>query len=56
MGVLQTLSGGECPVCGTRMEDLAVRCEACRTPHHQECWEYAGKCSTFGCAGRRFVA
>lgn len=55
-GEMQTLAGGECPVCGTAMREFVIRCEACRTPHHQECWEYAGKCSTFGCAGRRFVA
>lgn len=55
-GELQTLTGGECPVCGTKMDDLVVRCAACRTPHHAECWEYAGKCSMFACAGKKFVA
>lgn len=48
-------SGGECPVCGTPMTEGLVRCETCQTPHHLECWDYAGRCSTFGCAGRRAV-
>lgn len=26
-------------------------CEACQTPYHEECWQYSGGCSRFGCAG-----
>jgi hypothetical protein len=47
---------GECPVCGTFMERDQVRCELCRTPHHSECWQYMGRCSTYACAGKRSVA
>lgn len=45
--------GGICPVCGAAMEGRVVRCAACRTPHHGDCWDYLGRCSTFGCAGRK---
>lgn len=42
---------GLCPVCGNRMEDHPVACPRCATPHHPECWEYFGGCSTYGCGG-----
>lgn len=48
-------SEGQCEVCGARLsEGAVVRCLRCRTPHHEECWLYAGGCSTFGCKERRF--
>lgn len=53
---VRVLSGGECPVCGSAMEEGVIRCEACRTPHHRECWQYMGRCTTYACRGRRFVA
>ena len=52
---VRVASGGECPVCGTVMA-ASVRCEACRTPHHSECWQYMGRCSTYACKGTRAVA
>ena len=55
VGELQFLSGGECPVCATRMGVQVVRCKVCRTPHHSECWTYMGRCSTYGC-GEKNVA
>ena len=27
----------------------SIVCDACETPHHVECWDYFGGCSTFGC-------
>jgi hypothetical protein len=30
-----------------------VRCELCATPHHQDCWEYWGRCSIYACTGMR---
>jgi hypothetical protein len=55
-GEVRVESGGECPVCGTAMSDRLVRCEVCQTPHHSECWTYMGRCSTYGCRGKRSVA
>lgn len=46
---------GQCQVCGGGMEEGVVLCSDCRTPHHRECWSYAGGCSTYACGGRRAV-
>jgi len=40
-----------CPVCGDLFEEPPWRCHLCETPHHRECWEWSGRCSTFACAG-----
>jgi hypothetical protein len=40
---------GRCPICTTVLREPLVRCERCRSPHHQECWEYLGRCATYGC-------
>jgi hypothetical protein len=53
MGELQVLPEGTCQVCGTCMKAMSVRCETCQTPHHPECWKYLGRCSTYGCKGKR---
>lgn len=46
----------QCGVCG---DDLTrgdiVLCRRCRTPHHRECWEYFGGCSTYACQEKHFV-
>lgn len=51
--ILETAATGEgtCPVCGCGIDAAAVRCAGCRAPHHRECWDYVGVCSTFGCGG-----
>jgi len=56
LGEVRVATGGDCPVCGTAMSAGTVRCELCRTPHHAECWQYMGRCSTYACAGKRPVA
>jgi hypothetical protein len=39
-----------CQVCGdTIRRSEVVYCKSCRTPHHRDCWNYFGACSTFGC-------
>ncbi len=38
-----------CMICGENIVERRVHCRRCQTPHHQECWEYLGQCSTFGC-------
>lgn len=55
-GVSVTLPAeARCPVCGSALRRDVVKCAGCRTPHHRECWEYAGECSTYACRERRFV-
>jgi hypothetical protein len=46
---------GACPVCGNVMDLSRVDCPRCETPHHRECWEYFGGCTTYAC-GSKFVA
>ncbi|MBI4865934.1 MAG: SUMF1/EgtB/PvdO family nonheme iron enzyme [Candidatus Wallbacteria bacterium] len=44
-----------CQVCSQEMgtdKRPVLACPACGTPHHEECWEYAGGCSTFACGER----
>jgi hypothetical protein len=41
-----------CQICGMSEGGGTVRCVRCRTPHHAECWTYAGRCSTYGCGSR----
>lgn len=42
---------GVCRVCGSPLALPIVTCPACATPHHQDCWEYNGGCTIFGCTG-----
>ncbi len=50
------LSESLCQVCGSTMgQPPVVYCRRCRTPHHEECWVYAGRCSTFACQEREFA-
>jgi len=46
--------GGKCPVCGAPLGTSVVLSSSCRTPHHEECWLYLGKCSTFACRATTF--
>ena len=48
-------SVGQCQVCGTDMHSGIVDCSSCGTPHHLDCWRYAGECSTYGCQERRYT-
>jgi Prokaryotic RING finger family 1 len=48
-GAVQVLDQAQCRVCGDGMDNDIVYCRRCKTPHHRECWEYNGVCSTYGC-------
>ena len=43
-----------CMICGEAVVERRVQCRRCQTPHHQECWEYLGQCSTYGCGGTKW--
>ncbi|MBP89022.1 MAG: hypothetical protein CMJ64_20295 [Planctomycetaceae bacterium] len=45
-----------CQICGEDVKLDAVSCRSCRTPHHKDCWEYYGACSTFGCGQKRYTS
>ncbi len=45
--------GKTCPYCQfpLKADSEVVVCAACRIPHHRECWQENGGCTTFGCIG-----
>ncbi len=48
--------GKTCPFCQYPLKaDLeTVECPSCKVPHHRECWEENGGCTTFGCREKNF--
>lgn len=43
-----------CRICGASLaEGAVVKCAKCSTPHHQDCWAFNGRCSTFACGETR---
>jgi len=48
-------TAAQCQVCGEPLKQDLVYCQACRTPHHRECWDYFGGCSTYACGGKKPV-
>jgi hypothetical protein len=44
-----------CQVCGEPLAADLVWCAACKAPHHRECWEYFGGCSTYACGHKQYV-
>lgn len=42
-----------CPVCRAEIGDVLALCSGCETPHHPECWEFAGGCAVFACGEDR---
>jgi hypothetical protein len=55
-GEAQIVREAVCKVCGEDIVTDMVFCRRCKTPHHVECWQYYGACSTYGCRETRFVA
>jgi hypothetical protein len=45
----QIIDHASCRICGEEMQSEIVICRRCQTPHHRDCWEYAGGCATYGC-------
>jgi len=50
----QVLEQVVCRICGEEIREGLVFCRRCKTPHHRECWQYAGRCSVFGCGETEF--
>lgn len=44
-----------CRVCGEPVTGDAAVCRRCKTPHHPECWQYYGACSTYGCRETKYL-
>lgn len=46
-----------CAVCFEPMEAAGARqCQACGASHHRDCFEWAGRCGAFSCAGTELVS
>jgi hypothetical protein len=46
-----------CQICDSAIDPEArVVCRRCNTPHHQDCWEWNGQCSTYACGEKRFAS
>lgn len=56
LGDLRLTAGAACPVCRAALDDRVVQCDSCQSPHHAECWIYEGRCATYACRGKRFIA
>lgn len=53
--VTAALPQGTCLVCGEDLQGrVLVACARCGTGHHRDCWEYSGRCATYGCASVRY--
>ncbi len=52
---VQVIDDARCLVCGEGLMTDLVYCRRCKTPHHRECWEYSGGCSTYGCRETQFL-
>lgn len=46
-----------CMVCGEPLEGVErfVRCAACETPYHEDCWTFNAECALYGCESDRCV-
>jgi hypothetical protein len=52
---VQPLGEVICKVCGERIVDEMVFCRRCKTPHHADCWHFAGACSVYGCGETQYL-
>ncbi len=51
----QPIEDPVCQICGEEITSDMVFCRRCRTPHHLDCWQYNGACSTYGCRETRYA-
>ena len=43
-----------CRVCGEAFGEIPIiACRLCGTIHHEDCWNYSGQCSVYGCGATR---
>ena len=55
-GTARPVTQALCQVCGEDIVYEMVFCRRCKTPHHLDCWQYYGACSTYGCRETRYVS
>ncbi|MEX2027450.1 MAG: RING finger protein, partial [Pirellulaceae bacterium] len=54
-GQVKVIDDARCLVCGEGLVIDLVYCRRCKTPHHRECWDFSGGCSTYGCRETQFL-
>ncbi len=54
-GAAFSLDEAICRICGEPVTKNAAVCRRCKTPHHRECWQYYGACSTYGCGETKYL-
>ena len=54
-GQVKVIDDARCLVCGEGLLTDLVYCRRCKTPHHRDCWDYSGGCSTYGCRETQFL-
>lgn len=47
-------SKGKCNVCENELAANSVLCIKCETAHCEQCFTYAGNCSTYGCGSKAY--
>lgn len=52
---VKVMDDARCLVCGEGLVIDLVYCRRCKTPHHRDCWDYSGGCSTYGCRETQFL-
>lgn len=54
IGKLVIREDARCGVCGETVGNNGVEnCGRCDTPHHADCWQFAGQCSVYACGFRK---
>lgn len=53
-GALPLADGARCLVCRSQLDGQIIYCASCHTPHHRECFRYAGACSVYACRAREY--
>ena len=45
-----------CLICGEPVVEHRVKCGACLTEYHRDCWEYLGGCGRYACGERKWIS
>jgi len=53
ISILRSGPTGLCSLCRQPALNDPHACPECRATYHPECWDYLGRCATYGCAGSR---
>jgi hypothetical protein len=49
---VESAVSARCPICGQALWGDPVYCQRCNTPHHVDCWRFAGQCAIYACGSQ----